>query len=146
MNSIARYNHQLVKINDKWEAGGIEHASIEAIQGTPFMGGDKWPVQTKFASVPASELQPANLLELALAYQGKPQWYSGEIQYIWGDQHRGAYLSNDGGFIHLHITGYDPSLLVYWLSREGWAVAANLAEHYQSWAHKAAREVDHDCK
>lgn len=75
MTIIATFKPQNVKVEilDVFEAGGAKLASVKAIEGRPFVGGDKWPVFTPFATVKAAELgpveepQPVDLLTLALA-------------------------------------------------------------------------------
>ncbi len=145
-----------VEVLDFYTCGGVELASVEAVFGKPFVGGDKWAVRTPFAIVktsdliitkddelqpaqPAEQPQPLNLLSLALAYADKRQWYSGEVLYIWGDHKRGgAYLKEEGGFVRLSITHYPHSCLVYWLGLDGWAVSESLDKSYQTWATRAA--------
>lgn len=34
-------------------------ATVKAVDGAPFVGGDKWPVPSPWAIAPLSELQPA---------------------------------------------------------------------------------------
>lgn len=47
-----------VEILDTYEIGGVPMVAVEALDGTPFRGGDKWPVWTSFATMPADELIP----------------------------------------------------------------------------------------
>jgi hypothetical protein len=148
MSSIARYKKQLVEIQDQWESGGIQYASVKALHGEPFMGGDKWPIHTAQTNAPVDELEPvidpahpANLLALALQYTNKPQWYAGESIFIWGDRHRGAFLKEEGGFVRLSLINYDPSCLIFYLDREGWTVSQRVQESYKSWARKAREAV-----
>jgi hypothetical protein len=145
---------------DFFTCGGEQLVTVEALSGKPFVGGDKWAIATPFATVKTSDLiiepheeragdqepvqqaeqpQPLNLLTLALAYQSKRQWYSGEVLYIWGDHKRGgAYLKEEGGFVRLSITHYSHSCLVFWLDRDGWAVSESLDKSYKTWATRAA--------
>lgn len=53
-----------VEILDTFQAGGIELASVRALYGTPFIGGDTYPVRTKYATIPASELGNYRVVEL----------------------------------------------------------------------------------
>lgn len=59
MTSLAHFQNHLVEILDTFECGGIELAAVRALAGKPFVGGDKWPIQTEFATVRASELSEA---------------------------------------------------------------------------------------
>ena len=45
-----------VEVLDYFVSGGIRYASIEALEGKPFMGGDKWPVHTPWATVKVADL------------------------------------------------------------------------------------------
>jgi hypothetical protein len=137
-----------VEILDFYECGGVQLASVEAVSGKPFVGGNKWAVRTPFTIVKVSDLiikqdepaqpQPLNLLTMALAYADKPQWYSGEVLYIWGDPKRGgAYLKEEGGFIRLNITHYPHSCLIFGLGLEGWFVSESVNKSYQAWATRA---------
>jgi hypothetical protein len=47
-----------VKILDAYECGGVTWAVVQALAGKPFVGGDKWPVATEFATLPAADLAP----------------------------------------------------------------------------------------
>lgn len=57
---IADYTPQsvTVKILDVYECGGMTWAVVQALAGKPFVGGDKWPVATEFATLPAVDLAP----------------------------------------------------------------------------------------
>lgn len=141
-----------VEVLDIYECGGVQLASVEALEGKPFVGGNKWAVQTPFTIVPTSDLiiteepaQPAlNLLTLALAYESKRQWYSGEVLYVWGDRKRGgAFLKEEDGFVRLSITHYPHSCLVFWLGLDGWAVSESVNKSYQTWATRAQESLNH---
>ena len=45
-----------VIVLDYFVSGKIQYASIEALEGRPFVGGDKWPVRTCWATVPVADL------------------------------------------------------------------------------------------
>ena len=46
-----------VIVLDVFSSGGQTFASVEALDGKPFMGGDRWPVHTPFTTVELRELQ-----------------------------------------------------------------------------------------
>jgi len=46
-----------VEILDVYPMGSQLMATVEAVQGKPFVGGDKWPVHTPYATVRFSELE-----------------------------------------------------------------------------------------
>jgi len=54
---IASYQGHQVNVLDEFEMGGALLVAIEALEGKPFVGGDKWPVWTSFTTVRASELE-----------------------------------------------------------------------------------------
>ena len=60
---VARYlpKDVTVQVNDVFECGGEQLATVEALAGAPFMGGDKWPVRTRYATVKAADLAPVTL-------------------------------------------------------------------------------------
>lgn len=45
-----------VEIIDFFTCGGIRCASVEAVHGKPFVGGNKWSVWTPFTTVKVSDL------------------------------------------------------------------------------------------
>jgi hypothetical protein len=129
--------------------GGEQMVVVEALSGKPFVGGLKEAIFTPFANVrtqdliieqePAEQPQPLNLLTLALAYESKQQWYSGEWLYIWGSHKTGgAYLQEVGGFVRLNITHYAPSVLIFALGLDGWHVSQSAEKSYRAWATRAA--------
>lgn len=59
MTIIAQYQNHVVEISDVYEVGGVMLASIKAIDGKPFVGGDRWPIRTEYATVSAADLTPA---------------------------------------------------------------------------------------
>ena len=57
MTILAYYQGKEVEVQDIYRDGANMMVSIMAIEGTPFVGGDKWPVRTKYATVPAEEIE-----------------------------------------------------------------------------------------
>ena len=148
MTILAQFQNQNVEILDTYQAGGVTMASVKAIEGTPFVGGNDRPTRTAYTTCKADELagvhsdqpqaeqtQQTNLLALALA-QAKPQWHSGESIWIWRGARCGAFLKNMGDFIRLYLTDRDPGLVVFYLTLTGWQPAANLESNYQAWTLK----------
>lgn len=148
MTILAQYNSQNVEILDTFTDGaGATVASVKALEGQPFTGGDKFPVHSAFTTCPAAELvnvrqdpqaeqpQRPNLLALALA-EARPQWHSGESVWIWKGQHSGAFLKNTGDFIRLFLSDRDPGLVVFYLTGTGWQPVADLESKYQAWVRK----------
>jgi hypothetical protein len=151
MASIARFKNIKVEVQDQYETGGILYASIKAWEGEPFVGGDKWPVKTAYTVVQVDELehvelepdqvQADNLLALALRYSNKKQWYSGEVVRLWTNHSHYAFLKEEGGFVNLCITGYQPSCLIFWLSIDGWQISQRVNESYYKWSNKAQEVI-----
>jgi len=59
MSSItARCNGSKIPVIvlDYFVCGGVRLATVEALEGQPFVGGDKWPVQTPWATVKVADL------------------------------------------------------------------------------------------
>ena len=154
MTILARFQNQDVEILDVYEANGVKMCSLRAVYGTPFVGGDRWPVWTAYTIAPAGELsevhqerhpgeagaqaKPArpNLLDLALA-QAKPQWYTGETVWIWRNNGKGgAYLKNNGGFVSLCLTGHQPSCVIFYLLPIGWQTSKVVKADYRKWVEK----------
>ena len=52
------YHSYEVDVTDVFECGGVKLACVTAIDGKPFIGGDKWPIRTKYTVVRADELTP----------------------------------------------------------------------------------------
>ena len=147
MSILAQYQNIIVEVQDIYTDGaGVKWASVEAQDGQPFIGGDKWPIRTRFATIKVEELSenphPAekqNLLNLALA-QARPQWHSGESVWLFRSGNTGAFLKNDGnGFVNLNVTGYREYLNFFHLDPESWSwrPCRNLEKNYRSWAAKA---------
>lgn len=145
MTIIAVYQNQKVEVLDTYQAGGVNMASVKAIEGTPFVGGDKWAVKTEWATCPAADLadvrsdhpQPARstLLTQALAYQDKRQWSACESVWLWGvPGRRGAYLKEQEGFVHLCLVGKRQSCPIYYLNQNGWQTCATVQTNYRHWA------------
>jgi hypothetical protein len=140
MTIIATFKPQNVKVEilDVFE----DLASVKAIEGSPFIGGDKWPVSTPYATVKVAELQPeqapkpepANLLTMALS-KAKRQWSAGEAVWIFKtDKYSGAFLKECYGFVCLHIAGYGKSTPIFFLDGQNWIPARDVEKKYQAWA------------
>lgn len=60
MSIIAVFPHKgaslEVEVLDVFESGGVNLAAVRALDGRPFIGGDKWPVRTEYATVEAGKL------------------------------------------------------------------------------------------
>ena len=54
----ALYKDTPVRILDAYNVGGVELATVEALEGTPFVGGDMWPVRTIRTIVRLDDLTP----------------------------------------------------------------------------------------
>jgi hypothetical protein len=145
MTILARIRNQQVEILDAYEAGGEKRACIRALEGQPFVGGDRWPVHTEYTTAPAGELQDVHqdaptLLDLALA-EAKSQWHAGEAVTIWRTRcgKCGAFLKNDGGRVNLHLTGRAPYVTVFILTAGGWEVSRSVKTDYLAWVAKVQR-------
>lgn len=146
MSIIATYQNHKVKVLDVYELKDGKKASVQALDGTPFVGGDKWPIPTAYAIVPADELESVEelqpnrngkkLLDLALN-QERPQWCSSESVWIWGDNKRGAFLKEGEGHVCLCLVGVRESCPVFWLDPyKGWEVVPNVTNLYNRWVEK----------
>ncbi len=136
-----------VEVLDTYEAGGVKYAAVKALEGKPFVGGDKWPVRTEFTVVEAAKLinpngKKPNLLEMALG-QAREQWPEATTVWLWGGSKLGVFLKASEGFVTLNITRYEPSLTIWWLDlmTGEWKVARNLEAKYKAWAAKAQEAV-----
>lgn len=150
------HNGQLLKVRviDAITTGdGRKLAVIQAMSGKPFtsytMGG---PADSDVTNIPTCALrnvqavsdpqpQPArpNLLTLALAYQAKGQWASGETVTLAAGKTGNplAWLKNNGGQVWLHAIGAPRGLLFSLLGRNGWEVSRTLQADYPTWAQAA---------
>jgi len=152
MSILAQYQNMIVEVLDVYTDGaGVKWASVEAQDGPPFVGGNKWPIRGKFGTVKVCELSKvseaestdSNLLDLALA-QAKEQWYSGESVWIWRNGSKGVFLKNDGdGFVSLNVTGYREYLNFFHLDPETWSwrPCRDLEKNYKSWVAKAQESL-----
>lgn len=60
---ILQHNGNRVEVLDTMEVGGVRLAMVRALDGKPYVGGDRWPIRTEYATVKACELQaPAVVL------------------------------------------------------------------------------------
>ena len=111
MTILARFTPKnvVVEIQYVFESGGVKLACVRSLEGKPFVAGNKWPVATEYATVPATDLaiigqsaggwpQPTNLLSLALA-AARPKWHSGQSVWLVGGPRKGAFLKNLDGFV-----------------------------------------------
>jgi len=53
------------EILDVYTCGGVELASVKAISGKPFVGGDRWPIRTEYSILKTAELMPVVSYDLA---------------------------------------------------------------------------------
>ena len=56
---MVAWNSNEVKVNDTYTMAGKEYACVEALDGEPFVGGDTYPVATRYGVVPADEVKPS---------------------------------------------------------------------------------------
>lgn len=60
MSILAQYQNMIVEVLDVYTNGaGVKWASVEAQDGEPFIGGDKWPVRGRFGTVRVCDLSKA---------------------------------------------------------------------------------------
>jgi hypothetical protein len=145
-----------VEILDVFDSPEGKLAVVQAVSGKPFVGGDKWPVATPYATVPAADLvdvaelaagwpqpQPSNLLALALA-AARPQWPNFESVWLVGGPSKGAYLKNVGGWVYLFASGYAKGLPVFYLDPAvgEWKESRRARKEYQAWAAEARQAID----
>lgn len=151
MAILARFKDQQVEILDVYDYPEGKVASLRAVDGKPFIGGDKWPVRTEYTTAPIGELsnitsqddKPHNptLLDQALS-AARNHWPNGETVWVWHNGKSSAFLKAYTGEVRLHVTGYTPSLRVFILDpTNGWHVARNVRADYQAWATKARKVV-----
>jgi hypothetical protein len=148
MSIVARFTNEYfdepVEILDTWETGGVKMASVKALEGRPFVGGDKFPTWTAYKTVKAAELSDIrqntrptptgkNLLDLALK-QAREQWHNGETVWLWKGKKSGAYLKNDGqGMVKLYLTDRQPGCVIFYLDRNGWELNNKVHTDYRRW-------------
>lgn len=137
------YFDEPVEVLDTWDTPKGKYASVKAITGKPFIGGDKWPVHTEYTTTPITNLldihqdQPAastqkSLIDLALE-QARAQWHNGQTVWIWKGNHAGAYLKNLGGQVKLCLTDRQPSCLIFILTMNGWEMNNKVQTDYRCW-------------
>jgi len=154
MTILARFTPKnvIVEIEDTFEVAGEKLACVRAIEGRPFVGGNKWPVPTAYATVKAAELETVdqpqpeqpNLLSLALA-QKKAEWWSGESVWLVGGPRKGAFLKNLSGYIFLFVIGCDKGLPVFHYDPKmnGWRECELVRKNYPAWSEKAKQAIEH---
>ena len=55
MNAL--YGNIEVKVEDVYPlTDGVPYASVKALHGKPFVGGDKWPIRSPWTTVPVEDL------------------------------------------------------------------------------------------
>ena len=90
----AIYRNTHVEVLDVYQTRKVKYAAIRALEGKPFVGGNKWPVRTEYTTAHADDLsdvsqvdqhepEESNLLSLALEYRDKQQWTAGESVWLW---------------------------------------------------------------
>lgn len=162
MTIIARYisKNVSVEILDVFDSPEGKLASVRALDGKPFVGGDKWRVATCFATVPAADLSPetqpeqpakvgctakpeANLLTLALA-AARSQWPNSETVWLVGGPRKGAYLVNVGGWVNLYVVGFGKPLPIFCLDPAAgeWKESRQLRKNYPVWAAEAQQALE----
>ena len=151
----AIYRKIPVEVLAEYEAGDEKYAAIRAIDGKLFLRKDKWMTKTEYATVRFEELteltpepimktETSNLLEMALEYADKQQWYAGESVWLWRNGNKGAFLKEeDGMFVTLNITGYRQYLVIYWLNSETWRweISRNLGANYYQWIDQYKEDI-----
>jgi hypothetical protein len=143
-----------VEIQDVFDCCGIKLACIRALDGKPFVSGDKWPVATSYTTVPASDLsdikestdgrpQSANLLIMALA-AARPQWPNSESVWLVGNPRNGAYLKNVDGWVYLFVIGVSNGLPIFYFDPAlwKWKECRQVREDYLNWAAEAKHELE----
>jgi len=152
MSIVARYTPKnvSVEIQDVFDSPEGKLAAVRALDGKPFVGGDKWPVATCFATVRASDLavveepaQPVSLLTLALA-ASRPQWPNAESLWLVGGPRKGAYLVNVGGWVNLYVIGFGKPLpmFVFDPGKGEWLEARQARKTYWAWATEAKQALE----
>jgi len=141
-----------VEVLESYECGGIQLANVKAVEGQPFVGGDRWPVRSEYTTVHLDQLTPPsapqetkpNLLALAMAYSTKRQWSAGESVWIWDKRPKGAFLKETGGFVELCVAGLPWSCPVFYFDpgAYAWQPVANVQEQYAKWVNAARNELE----
>ena len=57
MAILAHYENTIVEVLDIFVCGGVALTVVRAIEGDPFVGGDRYPVRTPYATVKANDLE-----------------------------------------------------------------------------------------
>lgn len=55
--TILTLNSHPVKVVEMYTTPGGTHVAVKALEGKPFVGGNKWPVKTEWAFCMAEELR-----------------------------------------------------------------------------------------
>lgn len=151
----AVYRNILVKILVEYKAVNEKYAVVKAIEGKLFLSKEKMLAKTEYATVkldeliniepdPKSEPENLNLLDMAVAYTDRQQWYAGESVWLWRNGNKGAFLKEmDGFFVTLNLTGYQKYLIVFHLNPKTWKweVSRNLGANYYQWIDQYKEEI-----
>ena len=150
----ATYRDTPVEVLDVYERGEERFAAIHTLDDQPFVV-DQSPTKARYATVEYDLLEdldqeliigpkPLTLLDIALTYWVKRQWYAGESVWLWRIGNQGAFLKEEAGlFVTLNVTGYRESLNIFIFNPDPWAweLCRDLEAKYQSWAAKAQEKL-----
>ena len=70
MTILAQFKNQEVEVLNSYTSGGVKYAGVKAITGKPFVGGDKWPIFTEWATAQSRPTGAAWLNRLAAPLGG----------------------------------------------------------------------------
>lgn len=57
MTILALFKNEIpVEVVEVYEVGGVKLTTVKAVRGKPFIGGNKWPIQTEWTIAKATEL------------------------------------------------------------------------------------------
>ena len=150
----ATYRGVLVEVLDVYQRGEEKFAAIHSLDDEPFVV-DQWPVKARYATVKydlLDDLDPElilgpkqlSLLNIALTYWVKRQWYAGESVWLWRIGNQGAFLKEEAGlFVTLNVTGYLGSLNVFRINPDTWVwePCRDLEVKYEVWAARAQEKL-----
>jgi len=151
----ATYKDIPVEVLAEYRDGNEKFAVVKAIEGKPFMNKEKIMTKTEYSTVKFDELidigsnsnpesDDLNLLDKALAYIDKQQWYAGESVWLWRNGNKGAYLKEIRGFfVTLNLIGYQEYLIVFHLNPNTWKweVSQNVFVNYFQWIDQYERDL-----
>lgn len=150
----ASYRGIPIEVLDVYQREEVKFAAIHSLDDEPFVV-DAWPVKARYATVNFDQLEDFDpdwsyetkqltLLDIALTYWAKRQWYAGESIWLWRTGNQGAFLKEEAGmFITLNITCYQESLNIFRFDPNSWAweLCRDLKLKYQKWATRAKDEL-----